>query len=257
MSGNTEWNELAQFWIKRCCDGEANREGMLDRWMLRAVGQPEHLSVIDLGCGEGRFSRMLSRLGADRVLGIDTCEAFIQEAGRMRRLEVEEYRLDNMEHLETVSDEEFDMAVSYLSLVDVQKLSAAIQETFRILKKGGRFIVCNLAPMATAVNKRIEDPDRSRIAIRVDNYFDESVRIMRFGEHQISNYHRTLSHYLNIFLTCGFVLKGFEEPFPSNQELLRYPELENELRAPSFVIYKLEKPNSRPCCEVRSCPPGS
>jgi len=240
-----EWEALASFWIQRCREGEPNREGMLDHWMLDALGPVAGLRIIDLGCGEGRFCRMLGRQGASYVLGIDLCEMLVEEARAQKVSDAEHYQVGNIENLDSVQSSSFDLAVSYVSLVDVANFDAAIASSHRILKPGGRLVVCNLAPMATASNSRITDPDGARIAIRVDHYFDESTRVMRFRGHELTNFHRTLSTTINGFLKAGYVLKGIQEPRPSEEGLARYPELANELRAPSFVIFDLLKPANK------------
>ena len=54
---------------------------MLDSWMLDALGDVSGKSVIDIGCGEGRFCRLLSDLGAE-VTGIDLTEALNRTSAR-------------------------------------------------------------------------------------------------------------------------------------------------------------------------------
>ena len=237
-----DWASLASTWIKKCDEGDPNREGMLDRWMLEVLGPVKGLRIVDLGCGEGRFCRILAQKGASYVLGVDLCEPLIAEAHKRRISDVEDYLSSNIENLEPVESAAFDIAVSYVSLVDIENLEAAITASYRIIKPGGRFVVCNLAPMATSSNSRITDPDGARIAIRVDHYFDESARIMRFKGHPLTNFHRTLTTYINGFLEVGYLLRGIREPKPDEPEAARYPDLANELRAPSFVIFDLEKP---------------
>jgi ubiquinone/menaquinone biosynthesis C-methylase UbiE len=241
-----QWETLASFWIQRCQEGEPNREGMLDRWMLATLGGVAGLRIVDLGCGEGRFCRMLSRQGASYVLGIDLCERLIEEAIAQKASNVEHYLIGNAETLDSVDSQSFDIAVSYVSLVDIADLDAVIASSYRVLKPGGRFVVCNLAPMLTAQNARITDPDGTRTAFRVDHYFDESTRISRILGHQLTNYHRTLSTYINGFLKVGYLLQGIHEPRPDKEDLAHYPELTNELRAPGFVIYDLLKPFPTP-----------
>jgi 2-polyprenyl-3-methyl-5-hydroxy-6-metoxy-1,4-benzoquinol methylase len=239
-----EWASIASFWIQRCRDGEPNREGMLDRWMLDALGDVAGLRIVDLGCGEGRFCRMLGRGGASSVVGIDRCKELIEEAVAQRVSDVEDYVVGRMETLDSVEDGSFDVAVSYVSLVDVADLDAVIASSYRVLKPGGRFVVCNLAPMGTAVNRRITDPDGTRTAFRVDHYLDESPRVATILGHTLTNYHRSLSTYVNGFLKVGYVLLGIQEPRPAKEDLTRYPELTNELRAPGFIIYDLQRPVS-------------
>ncbi len=118
--------------------------------------------------------------------------------------------------------------------------------SYRIIKPGGRFVVCNLAAMATSTNSRITD---SQTALgwrfRVDHYFDESARIMQFRGHPLTNFHRTLATYVNGFPTLGYALRGIRESKPDEEEGDRYPDLANELRAPSFVIFDLQKPRTK------------
>ncbi len=239
-----QWEALASFWIQRCHEGEPNREGMLDRWMLDTLGDISGLRIVDLGCGEGRFCRILGRQEASYLLGIDLCERLIEEAIAQKISDVEHYQIGNVETLESVENCSFDIAVSYVSLVDIPDLNAVVASSYRVVKPGGRFVVCNLAPMGTASNVRITDPDGTRTAFRVDHYFDESGRVSRILDHELTNFHRTLSTYINCFLKAGFVLQGIHEPWPHKEDLVRYPELTNELRAPGFVIYDLLKPGS-------------
>ena len=48
--------------------------------MLEACGDVTDMNILDCGCGEGRFCRMLAGRGAKYVLGIDLCDAMIDAA---------------------------------------------------------------------------------------------------------------------------------------------------------------------------------
>ena len=45
-----QWTEAAQDWIET---DQVARTGMLDSWMLDALGDVSGKKVIDIGCGEG------------------------------------------------------------------------------------------------------------------------------------------------------------------------------------------------------------
>jgi len=76
-----EWLQLAPAWVKESRQGRnAVRTGLLDRLMIQACGCVRGLEVLDLGWGEGHFSRILIDQGAKRVLGIDLCEPMIKAA---------------------------------------------------------------------------------------------------------------------------------------------------------------------------------
>ena len=141
-----QWTKYAQDWIET---DQAVRTGFLDSWMLEALGDVSGKSVIDIGCGEGRFCRLLSELGAT-VTGVDLTEALIEQA-RSVGSKRETYLVGDAEDLEGVSDESFDLAVSYIVLVDLLDYRRSIRQAYRVLRPGGRFVVCNLHPMRTAV----------------------------------------------------------------------------------------------------------
>jgi 2-polyprenyl-3-methyl-5-hydroxy-6-metoxy-1,4-benzoquinol methylase len=64
------WRELSPAWIKEAREGgKPTRSGLLDKPMLEACGNVEGLRILDCGCGEGRFCRMLVERGAKYALG--------------------------------------------------------------------------------------------------------------------------------------------------------------------------------------------
>ena len=234
-----QWTKYAQDWI---ASDQSVRTGFLDTWMLEALGDVSGKSVIDIGCGEGRFSRLLSELGAT-VTGIDLTEALIKRA-RSVGSKRETYLLGDAETLDGVSDESFDLAVSYIVLVDLLDYRRSIRQAYRVLRPGGRFIVCNLHPMRTAV-KSVDGwiSDRSgKLFYPVDSYTEEGEREFLWMGGPFINMHRTLSSYVSAFLEAGFVLEGLHEPVPSDEQLAEHPHFDDEPRVPNFIIYVLKKP---------------
>lgn len=239
-----EWQSFSAEWIARMeSKADAAREGLLDDWMLEVLGDVTNLDVIDLGCGEGRFCRMLAAKGA-RTLGVDLQPVFIDYA-KTKASSGESYRIGDMQQLSGVPDARFDLAVSYLSLVDVLDQEAAVSEAFRVVVPGGRFVVCNLSPMATAW--MTEGPwhrhdDGTKLHFVLDHYANEALRRWVFPSGQeLTNFHRMLSTTINDFLDAGFFLVHLYEPVPTPAQLARVPENDDLFRVPIFTIYDLAK----------------
>ena len=145
-----QWTESAQDWIDT---DQAVRTGMLDSWMLDALGNVGGKSAIDIGCGEGRFSRLLSQLGAG-VTGVDLTEALIARARAMSTGET--YMLGDAENLSDVESESFDIAVSYIVLVDLLDYRGAIEAAYRVLRPGRSLRSLQHPPHAKFTARRMD-----------------------------------------------------------------------------------------------------
>ena len=235
----TQWTEAVQDWIET---DQSIRTGMLDTWMLEALGDVSGKSVIDIGCGEGRFSRLLSEMGA-AVTGVDLTEALIERA-RSVGSKRETYLVGDAEDLEGIADESFDLAVSYIVLVDLLDYRRSIREAYRVLRPGGKFVVCNVHPMRTASKSIVGwiRDSSGKLFYPVDNYTEEGEREFLWWGGPFINMHRTISSYVSAFLDVGFVLEALQEPIPSEEQLAEHPHFDDELRVPNFIIYVLKKP---------------
>jgi SAM-dependent methyltransferase len=237
-----EWLALAPTWIKEAREGRnPTRNGLLDPPVLAACGDVQGLCVLDCGCGEGRFCRILVEQGADHVLGLDLCEPMIA-AARALQSGRDAYRVADAQDLSFIKDKSFDLAVSYLNQCDLPDFRANTREVFRVLKKGGRFVIANLHPMRSATGGWQRTADGKKQHAILDNYFDEGERRWRIMGVGITNFHRSLSTYIQAFLAVGFVIEGIDEPSISDERLAEYPELDDEQRVPNFIIYRLRKP---------------
>lgn len=236
-----EWLQLAPFWIEESRQGgDVSRKGLLDEYMLAACGNVEGLRILDSGCGEGRFCRMLVARGAEYVLGVDTCEPMIEAAQELQS-DNEEYVVGDVQNLDFIADESFDLAVSYLNQCDLEDYQANTNEIFRVLKDGGRFIIANIHPMRSAGGSWLRGPDGSKLHVMLDHYFSEGARHFLMKGLEVTNFHRTLSSYIRGFLNAGFLLEDIIEPRVSEESVAQFPELADERRVPNFIIYVLKK----------------
>ncbi len=236
-----EWVKMSDSWIKEAREGENfNRKGLLDKPMLEACGNVKGMKILDCGCGEGRFCRLLTKRGASYVLGIDNCPPMIKAAQGLQEDRIE-YRIADAENLFFIGDKTFDIAVSYLNQCDLPEFKKNNREVFRVLKKDGHFIIANLHPMRSAGGGWCKDEDGRKLHVSLDNYFDEGKRHWNMMGVDFTNFHRSLSTYISSFFDIGFTLKKIIEPTVTKKQVIKCPELSDERRVPNFIIYILEK----------------
>jgi SAM-dependent methyltransferase len=209
--------------------------------MIDACGDVRGLKVLDCGCGEGRFCRILLDRGAEQALGLDLCLPMVVAAAQLASGK-DAYALADVQDLGFLRGSTFDLAVSYLNQCDLPDFEANSHEVFRVLKPGGRFVIANLHPMRSAVGGWMKTEDGAKLHAILDCYFEEGSRRWKMMGVEFTNFHRALSTYVRAYRQAGFTIEDIIEPTLDAENLKRFPELDDELRVPNFIIFVLEKP---------------
>lgn len=210
MAGDTSgWTVSAQAWIDDLTsDKEFGRRHVLDPVMMARVTDRRYGRALDVGCGEGRFCRMMRQCGIAPI-GIDPTGPLIDEA--RRRDPTGDYRVGVAERLD-FADGAFDLVVSYLSLIDIPDIAAGIREMARVLAPGGVLLIANLASFKTAMDIP-PDATQWRGPIRViRGYLQERSGWAAWRGIRVRNHHRPLSRYMELLLGAGLELRSFAEP---------------------------------------------
>ena len=227
------WEKSAPGWLATIDAGEVNRIEMLDEPMVRLAGDVRGKDVVDIGCGEGRFCRMLSERGA-RTTGVEPTETLV--AAARNRHPRGTYLQARGEQL-PLPEASADLAVFYLSLIDIEDFRAAVTEAARVVRPGGGVIVANLQSFATTRTSAWYRNDRGeKLHVAVEEYFTErGIRTM-WDQIDIVNYHRPLAAYMTAFMEAGFVLTAYEEPQASADSVRRHPRMKDERMVPLFYV---------------------
>ena len=232
--GRRKWIECANAWIAdQGADGDWSRRAILDPALEPILSDVQGQAVLDLGCGEGRYSRRLVEKGAV-VTGIDPVPSFIERA---RSLDPESRYIEGVAESLPFEDGSFDIVLSYLSLVDIADLDAAASEMMRVLRTRGRLVIVNISNLASSTPGWVKDGDGRKVHRIVDRYMEEFAMDLAWRDIRIRNYHRPLSRVLGLFLNRGFVLTHFDEPLPDPAD----PKYHEESRVPTFQILCLNR----------------
>lgn len=109
----------------------------------RTLGRLEGKQVLDVGCGEGTFTRMVRRQGARRVIGIDQSEGMIKLA---QEIETEEplgveYLVQDMVTMPVLGAFDIVTAVHVLHYAESRESMAHLaKQMFANLAAGGRLV---------------------------------------------------------------------------------------------------------------------
>jgi demethylmenaquinone methyltransferase/2-methoxy-6-polyprenyl-1,4-benzoquinol methylase len=115
--------------------------------MVRAVEPKPGERILDIAAGTGTSSAALQRSGA-RVVAVDFSPGMIAE-GRRKHKNIEFIEAD-AEKL-PFGDNEFDAVTISFGLRNINNPKAALSEMYRVLKPGGRVVVCEFSRPPVAI----------------------------------------------------------------------------------------------------------
>lgn len=117
--------------------------------LLDLVGPVEGLRTVDLACGEGYYTRLLRRLGAGPILGVDLSERMIELAREQERTDPQsiDYQVGDARSLDAEGSVDLVFAAYLLNYASSRdELLAMCRAISRSLKPGGRFVTVNNNP---------------------------------------------------------------------------------------------------------------
>ena len=192
--------------------GDNGRRFVLDPALLDRVSPLRPAVVLDVGCGEGRFCRLLAERDW-RTTGIDPTAVLLERA---RLLDRSGIYVEGVAEALPFPDASFDLVVSCLTLVDIPDYRAAIAEMARVVAPGGHVLVANLTEVQSA-GMQIgwqHDEQGQPVHFGIDEYSAEWSAWVEWAGIRVRNWHRPLSAYMKAFIAAGLVLTHIDEPEP-------------------------------------------
>lgn len=138
-------------------------------------------TVLDAACGAGYGSYMLAQAGALHVTGVDISDETISGARETYNLPTIEFVMGDVNAL-PFEDRAFDMIVSFETLEHIENGVRWVEESARLLKPGGIFIV-------STPNRTVTNPGS------------------RYEEQPLNRFHR---HECSVYEFLGILLKNYD-----------------------------------------------
>ena len=244
-SSTRSWDAAAADWIAHA-DTSDYQNLFLQPRMLALAGDVSGLRVLDLGCGEGAYSRALAGRGA-RVIGIDG-SARLVDAARDRAeaagLDID-YRCLNANALHGLAEGSVDLIVASMILMNVEDYDGTIREAQRVLAPGGALCMSITHPCFSApVSDWVRGKGRRPQHYAVDRYFERIAwndRIAPTFKTPTLRRHRPLEDYVGGALRAGFELRELQEPMATGDDLRASARFEDMTRIPYFLFMRWQK----------------
>lgn len=229
---------------KKIRDNETNANNLFEKPALFSM-MPDlnGKRVLDLGCGFGDHCKRFVEEGAEQVTGIDISEKMLQIAREENGDPRISYIHMPMEDIAQLNGQ-FDLVASSLALHYVEDFSDVVKSVYQLLRGGGIFLFSQENPLCTCHSggdRWTRDENGNKIYVNLSNYGVEGERESVWFVDHVKKYHRTFSTIVNTLIETGFTIEKMMEPLPTEKLLEEYPEYQDLLHKPDFLLIKARK----------------
>ncbi|MCB9265481.1 MAG: class I SAM-dependent methyltransferase [Lewinellaceae bacterium] len=197
------WALNAQNWIQTIDNEEIeSRKLATNRAIVEAILQYRPRKVLDLGCGEGWLTRLLSREGIE-AYGADGTAALIEDA---RRKGPGNYQVRTYEEIvagEPLDGEPFDTIAINFGLFGKESTEALIGALKERLAPGGQAIIQTLHPFGLMEK-----------GVPYAGHWESNSWDGLKGEYTEPHrwYFRTIGEWVSLFTSLGLAIRELREP---------------------------------------------
>lgn len=248
---DTSWQGVASWYDELLEDGVGTyqKEIILPN-LLKMIGGQKGLKLLDLGCGQGFFSREFFKAGAF-VTGVDLAPKLIQIAKERSSKEIN-FIVSSADNLGSIANNSFDIVVTILAIQNMKNVEKVFKEASRVLNPGGSFFIVMNHP-AFRIPKKSSWNFDEKLNIqyrRVDEYSSSSSATIdmhpgkKIDEATTISFHHSLQYYFEALNKSGFMVSRLHE-WNSHKESQPGPraKAENKSRKefPLFLTLEAKK----------------
>lgn len=212
----TSWGGVAHWYDTLLAGDDTYQARVILPNILRTMTIKKGERVLDLGCGQGFFTRAFFNEGAVAT-GVDLGKELIAIAKKDSSKEIQ-FFAGSAEDLSRFPDGGFDKVAMVLAVQNMEAPHKVFKECMRVLKKDGSLFIVMNHP-AFRVPKESDwgyDEEKKAQYRRVDKYLSESkVEIEmnpgKKGGATTVSFHRPLQYFFKTLANSGFAVARLEE----------------------------------------------
>jgi ubiquinone/menaquinone biosynthesis C-methylase UbiE len=221
-SQNTSWGKVAKWYSGHLSKEDTYHNKVIMPNLLRLLDLQKTDTVLELGCGEGIFTREISS-AAKSVTGLDLSSELIKIAKEKAKAE----KKNNIDyvvasaHQSNLPNAHFDKAIIILALQNMREFNETVAELNRVLKPGGKaFLVLNHPAFRITGKSHWQFDDQKNLQYRrldgymteVTNKIDMKPGTQRKTKDQYTfSFHRPLQIYFKSFQKNNLAVLRLEE----------------------------------------------
>jgi len=211
VSDREHWTRVAADWVAWARTPNHDAFWAYRDQLLAFVGRGEG-EALDIGCGEGRISRLLKECGY-RVAAADPVEQFVAAAAEADS--AHEYAVAAAADMPFDAGR-FDLAVLYNVLMDVDDVPAALREAKRVLSPSGTLFVSIVHPLTDC--GRYVDTGVDAPYVRMESYFGrrrfDGIEERNGLRMHFAGWSQPLESYVAALEGAGLAITSLREPVP-------------------------------------------
>ena len=227
-----QYDKIAKFYDDLMGDiGDTPHTFLIDPLMSSFLPIKKDLSVLDLGCGNGYWTKLLGQK-YQKVIGIDNSKELIKIAKNKRQLPNIEYKLIDIEDELPFADNSFDFMFSNMVIHYVKDLNKLIHELYRIVKPDGLILLSFVHPAFESNKNPSLKQCKKRTSYKTSTLGGLSELTLQF---------QPLDLIIKDFLSADFKLIGQKDAIITSDLVEKYPRYQEYIGLPRAAILIFRK----------------
>lgn len=248
------WNRMAETY-EEFTSGEDSYSNLIEWRTIKGIlPDIKGKSILDLGCGTGRFSFLFEEYKPRKIVGMDISEGMIAIGKKIaeKRGSIVTFLNKDAESLSEIEASSFDFIFSSTMLHYIKDLDNVLKEIYRLTTEKGTCILSIINPVYSACYPvtradgkfpRDEEWKIRYLDYRLRAYIQPWIEYNDDVSDFLSySYHHTMSDYINAIVKSGFQIKEMLEPMPPAEwKENNLPRYYGYLETPTYAIFKCQK----------------